>query len=198
VQVQARPIVPPRMDLPPEFPGVAAPDQLIKLPRQTKVQQSEYKEFLALGHGDIFDLDITRTVTVDRNNEPRNPPWSLPGADLSDFFNYGMDPESWRFYCAIIEAYRCRPRTHALHALRRRQRAPDARAEWSLRCLFACKHRAHAQEAVLPVCKTSILCTQYGFPIRLMTPDVRIPYLSARAGSGTASLRVQRTRQAGR
>jgi hypothetical protein len=69
--------------------------------------QAEYKEFLALGHGDIFDLDVVRTVVIDKTGELRAPPWHFPGCDLSDYFNYGMDPESWRYYCAIIEAYRC-------------------------------------------------------------------------------------------
>jgi hypothetical protein len=71
------------------------------------VLQAEYKEFLALGHGDIFDLDITRAVVLDRFGEMKPPPWTLPGSDLSDYFNYNLDPESWRFYCSVIDAYRC-------------------------------------------------------------------------------------------
>ena len=69
--------------------------------------QAEYKEFLALGHGEIFDLDVMRTVVLDKMGEARPPPWHFPGCDLSDYFNYGMDPESWRFYCAIVAAFRC-------------------------------------------------------------------------------------------
>lgn len=69
--------------------------------------QAEYKEFLALGHGDIFDLDITRCVAVGPREDIRPAPWTLPGSDLSDYFNYNLDPESWRYYCAIIDAYRC-------------------------------------------------------------------------------------------
>lgn len=36
------------------------PGKAIKLPRQTRVTPEEYKEFLALGHGEIFDLDMDR------------------------------------------------------------------------------------------------------------------------------------------
>ena len=41
----------------PTLPSLAAPGQRIRLPGQTKVTTEEYKEFLGLGHGDIFDLD---------------------------------------------------------------------------------------------------------------------------------------------
>lgn len=34
--------------------------QRIRLPGQTRVTPEEYKEFLDLGHGDIFQLDIDR------------------------------------------------------------------------------------------------------------------------------------------
>ena len=39
------------------LPSEAGPGQRIRLPGQTKVTTDEYKEFLGLGHGDIFDLD---------------------------------------------------------------------------------------------------------------------------------------------
>ena len=41
----------------PVLPSEAMPGQRIRLPGQTKVTTDEYKEFLGLGHGDIFDLD---------------------------------------------------------------------------------------------------------------------------------------------
>ena len=34
--------------------------QFIKLPRQTRVTPEEYREFLSLGHGEIFTLDLDR------------------------------------------------------------------------------------------------------------------------------------------
>lgn len=48
-------------------------------------------------------------MVLDKMGEARPPPWHFPGCDLSDYFNYGMDPESWRFYCAIVAAFRCAP-----------------------------------------------------------------------------------------
>jgi hypothetical protein len=42
------------------FPSVAAPHQPIKLPKQHNVGKEEYKEFLNLGHGEIFSLDLDR------------------------------------------------------------------------------------------------------------------------------------------
>ena len=71
------------------------------------VLQPEYKEFLALGHGDVFELEVLKAVHVDRHGHVLPPPWVSPMADLSDFFNYGMDVETWRFYCAAIRAFKC-------------------------------------------------------------------------------------------
>ena len=42
------------------FPMAALPGQPIKLPGQTRVTPEEYREFLSLGHGEIFDLDVER------------------------------------------------------------------------------------------------------------------------------------------
>lgn len=42
------------------FPSAAGPQQPIKLPRQHNVDKEEYKEFLNLGHGEIFSLDLDR------------------------------------------------------------------------------------------------------------------------------------------
>jgi len=42
------------------FPSAAAPQQPIKLPRQHNVDKDEYREFLNLGHGEIFNLDLDR------------------------------------------------------------------------------------------------------------------------------------------
>lgn len=44
------------------WPAEARPDQAIKLPGHIRVGNDEYREFLALGHGDIFDLDMDRCV----------------------------------------------------------------------------------------------------------------------------------------
>eukprot|EP00744_Colponema_vietnamica_P013973 GILI01019585.1.p1 GENE.GILI01019585.1~~GILI01019585.1.p1 ORF type:complete len:282 (+),score=36.09 GILI01019585.1:60-905(+) len=34
-------------------------------------------------------------------NQMRERPWAKPGADKSDYFNYGFEEESWRAYCAL-------------------------------------------------------------------------------------------------
>ena len=47
-----------------KFPLQAGPADPIKLPGQTRVDRDEYQEFLALGHGGIFDLDIDRYSTA--------------------------------------------------------------------------------------------------------------------------------------
>ena len=43
------------------LPSQAGDSQLIRLPGQTRVSPEEYKEFLGLGHGDVFDLDPDRS-----------------------------------------------------------------------------------------------------------------------------------------
>lgn len=57
----------------------------------------EYKEFLALGHGEIFSLDLDRVVEA---------PWGLPGIDISDFFNFGLTYRTWKEYCRQVQQFR--------------------------------------------------------------------------------------------
>jgi len=35
-----------------------------------------------------------------------NPPWTVPGVELADFFNYGLTPETWKDYQGEVWAYR--------------------------------------------------------------------------------------------
>ena len=44
------------------FPSQQAPGLPVKLPGQTRVSPEEYREFLALGHGEIFALDTEAVV----------------------------------------------------------------------------------------------------------------------------------------
>jgi len=46
------------LDLPPVLPSQARPGQRVRLPGQSRVTQEEYREFLSLGHGEIFNLPI--------------------------------------------------------------------------------------------------------------------------------------------
>ena len=47
-----------------KFPKEAGPQDAIKLPGQTRVDPEEYREFLDLGHGGIFHLDIDRYLAL--------------------------------------------------------------------------------------------------------------------------------------
>ncbi|KAF6255412.1 hypothetical protein COO60DRAFT_1641514 [Scenedesmus sp. NREL 46B-D3] len=82
----------------PTRPSLARrPGQPIKLPRQHNVDKEEYREFLNLGHGEIFSLELDRVTTG---------PWRAAGADISDFFNYGLTEKSWRQYQRVVAKYR--------------------------------------------------------------------------------------------
>ena len=52
------------------LPSQAGEHQLIRLPGQTRVSPEEYKEFLGLGHGDVFDLDPDRYLCTCRHEVP--------------------------------------------------------------------------------------------------------------------------------
>lgn len=59
----------------PKDPGVlpsqaTTKGQRVRLPGQTRVTPEEYKEFLCLGHGDIFQLDIDWYIPL-----KQWPPW---------------------------------------------------------------------------------------------------------------------------
>jgi hypothetical protein len=42
------------------FPEAAKPGQMIKLPGQTRVTPDEYHEFITLGQGGVYELDLER------------------------------------------------------------------------------------------------------------------------------------------
>lgn len=95
----------------------------MRLPGQTRVTPEEYKEFLSLGHGDIFLLDIDKCafpLSVARQHiavagvlrEPAgdvcsvvDAPWRAPGADPAEYFNYDMNPRTWKEYCSRVRQY---------------------------------------------------------------------------------------------
>lgn len=79
------------------FPSEWKPGLPMKLPGQTRVSPEEYKEFLTLGHGEIFSIDLDSVI---------DPPWMLPGTDPSDFFNYGMSTTDWKAYQDRVKQYR--------------------------------------------------------------------------------------------
>ncbi|KAI3803074.1 hypothetical protein L1987_31222 [Smallanthus sonchifolius] len=54
-------------------------------------------DFTLPSHKTIFEVDI------DGFEEK---PWRLQGIDISDFFNFGMNEESWKDYCKQLEQHR--------------------------------------------------------------------------------------------
>ncbi|KAF2317061.1 hypothetical protein GH714_011400 [Hevea brasiliensis] len=54
-------------------------------------------EFTLPSHKTIFDVDI------DGFEEK---PWKYPAVDVSDFFNFGLNEESWKDYCKQLEQHR--------------------------------------------------------------------------------------------
>jgi len=61
------------------------------------IPPDQYKEFLSLGHGGILDLDLDNTDQA---------PWRTPGADISDFFNYGFTEDTWKEFQADVRRER--------------------------------------------------------------------------------------------
>ncbi|KAE8678700.1 hypothetical protein F3Y22_tig00111402pilonHSYRG00124 [Hibiscus syriacus] len=54
-------------------------------------------DFTLPSHKTIFDVDI---------DSFEEKPWKYPGIDLSDFFNFGLNEESWKDYCKQLEQRR--------------------------------------------------------------------------------------------
>lgn len=79
------------------FPSEWKPGLPIKLPGQTRVSPEEYKEFLSLGHGEIFSIDLDSVIDA---------PWRLPGTDPSDFFNFEMNMNDWKDYQERVRKFR--------------------------------------------------------------------------------------------
>ncbi|KAA8535316.1 hypothetical protein F0562_030319 [Nyssa sinensis] len=54
-------------------------------------------EFTLPSHKTIFDVEI---------DSFEEKPWRLPGIDISDFFNFGLNEDSWKDYCKQLEQLR--------------------------------------------------------------------------------------------
>ncbi|GMI89307.1 homolog of yeast FIP1 [V] [Hibiscus trionum] len=54
-------------------------------------------DFTLPSHKTIFEVDI---------DSFEEKPWKYPGVDLSDFFNFGLNEESWKDYCKQLEQRR--------------------------------------------------------------------------------------------
>ena len=64
---------------------------------QRFIPPNEYKEFLQLGHGGIFDLNLDSIDVW---------PWRERGCDLEAYFNYGFNERAWRKYTTEIRKAR--------------------------------------------------------------------------------------------
>ncbi|GAB2300229.1 hypothetical protein Dimus_034267 [Dionaea muscipula] len=73
-------------------------------------------EFTLPSHKTIFEVDID--VFEEK-------PWKYPGIDLSDFFNFGLNEETWKEYCKKLEQIRLESkmqcRIHVYESGRREQ-----------------------------------------------------------------------------
>ncbi|KAK9288991.1 hypothetical protein L1049_017462 [Liquidambar formosana] len=56
------------------------------------------------GYG--FLLPRYRTILDVNIDTFEQKPWRHPGVDITDFFNYGFDEQSWKDYCNSVEQFR--------------------------------------------------------------------------------------------
>lgn len=61
-----------------------------------------------------IDLDAQQPILDVDINTIEDKPWRKPGADISDYFNYGFDEDTWKLYCekqkkmkSIVEEVNC-------------------------------------------------------------------------------------------
>ncbi|GAA0142861.1 hypothetical protein LIER_35647 [Lithospermum erythrorhizon] len=71
--------------------------------------------------GDNFSLPLSRTILDVDIDSLNDKPWRHPGADLTDFFNFGFNENSWKQYCDRLNMsrdqisgsrYSCKPFRH--------------------------------------------------------------------------------------
>ena len=50
-----------------------------------------------------FYLYVVHRTIIDVNIDAFEwKPWRHPGADITDFFNFGLDEDSWKCYCSCL------------------------------------------------------------------------------------------------
>ncbi|KAF9619846.1 hypothetical protein IFM89_009597 [Coptis chinensis] len=71
------------------------------------VSSSGSTGFLVSGQsGCDFSLPRHRTILDVNIDAFDQKPWKYPGVDATDFFNFGLDEESWKHYCNNLEQFR--------------------------------------------------------------------------------------------
>ncbi|XP_062214735.1 FIP1[V]-like protein isoform X2 [Phragmites australis] len=59
------------------------------------------------GYGLDFTLPPHKTIfDIDMDTAFEEKPWKYPGADISDFFNFGLDEEKWKDFCKQLDLLR--------------------------------------------------------------------------------------------
>uniref|UniRef100_UPI001CB943B8 FIP1[III]-like protein isoform X2 n=1 Tax=Erigeron canadensis TaxID=72917 RepID=UPI001CB943B8 len=56
--------------------------------------------------GHRFSLPRARNILDVNVDIFENKPWKNPGVDISDYFNFGFNEDSWRLYCNQVDEYR--------------------------------------------------------------------------------------------
>ncbi|KAM7267337.1 hypothetical protein ACFE04_009503 [Oxalis oulophora] len=74
------------------------------------IQKGWGNNFGGRGFGGASGLDFTlpshKTIFEVEIDSFEEKPWKYPGVDVSDFFNFGMNEESWKDYCKQLEQHR--------------------------------------------------------------------------------------------
>ncbi|KAF3616583.1 putative DELLA protein RGL1-like [Capsicum annuum] len=60
----------------------------------------------AAQNGQIFSLPRSRNILDVNIDMFETKPWRYPGADLTDYFNFGFDEDSWKQYCHCLDEHR--------------------------------------------------------------------------------------------
>jgi len=68
-----------------------------RIPHEAPIAVVNLDHVPTLGGRDVFDVDLDKM-------EDR--PWMMPGADKTDYFNYGFDEQTWKIYAQRQSAHR--------------------------------------------------------------------------------------------
>lgn len=91
--------VPPPESLPPEGPPPAAGTTAPELNLSPKLSALQYPPTEPAYETDADPSSGLNIYQVDIDSLPEKP-WRRPGANLSDWFNYGFDESTWAMWCA--------------------------------------------------------------------------------------------------
>lgn len=64
---------------------------------ESKIYNLSHSNYFLL-YRSIFDVNID---TLEEK------PWRTPGVDVTDYFNFGFDEDTWKHYCASLVSIFC-------------------------------------------------------------------------------------------